>query len=371
MRGQALHSIVLILSSAACVDRINIDVDTSTYFPVVIDGYISDQPGPYKIKITKAFDIQSKYSLREPVSVKRLVISDDRATSEVLTQVSHGVYQTSPTGIRGTVGRVYKLNIELLDGRVYETKPDTLYPAGTIDSVYHKFKEVKTDTLITHGFDVLFNSSSGVKNKYNFLWKFVGTFQADTNPELYDTLCVEARCPKPLPCSSYVLNKITGELQNDYKPCLCCTCWYDFFNIEPLISSNQFIQNGRFTSVKATYIPVNQWTFMYKVHAEVRQLSLSRQAFDFWKAVKAQQGAAASLFQPVTGKIVSNFVQISGPTAEMEGLFFATSITSKAIFITREDVPNQLYIPPQNLPFKNTCRALFPNSTTIKPTYWN
>ena len=371
MRSYSLLSFLLVLFTAACIDRINIDIGAGAYTPIVIDGYISDLPGPYKIQITKAFDIQSMYSLKKPISVKRLIMSDNHGTSEVLKEVGFGVYQTSPAGIRGTVGRVYKLNIELLDGRVYETKPDTLYPAGTVDSIYHKFKEVKTDTLTTYGFDVFFNSSSGMKNKFNFLWKFVGTFQADTNPELYDTLCVEARCPKPLPCSSYILNKITGELKNDYKPCLCCTCWYNFFNIEPLISSNQFIQNGSFIGVKAMYIPVTQWTFMYKVHAEVQQLSLSRQAFEFWKAVKAQQGAAASLFQPVTGKVVSNFVQISGPKAEIEGLFFATSISSKSAFITREDVPNQLYIPPQNLPFKNTCRVLFPNSTTIKPLYWN
>ena len=370
MRGNPVISIFIILCSAACVDRINIDVGATPYFPIVIDGLISDQPGPYKILVTKAFDIQSKYSLKVPLSVKRMVMSDNVGTSEVLAETSQGVYQTNPSGIRGTVGRVYKLRIELLDGRIYETKPDTLFAAGTIDSVYHAFKEVKNDTLITYGFDILFNSTSASGNKFNFMWKFVGTFQSDTNPELYDTLCIEARCPKPLRCSAYVAHQGSGELVYQ-KPCECCTCWYNFFNIEPLISSNQFVQNGSFIGLRAVYVPVTQWTFMYKVHAEVRQLSLSRQAFDFWKGVKAQQGASASLFQPVTGKIISNFVQVSGPPAEMEGLFYATAITSKSIFITREDVPNPLFIPPQNLPFKNTCRSLFPNSTTVKPSFWD
>ena len=118
------------------------------------------------------------------------------------------------------------------------------------------------------------------------------------------------------------------------------------------------------------YVPLTTWTLMYKVHAQVNQMSLSRQAFAFWKGVKAQKGATASLFQPVTGKIPGNFVQISGEQAPMEGLFFATSIASKAVFINRSDVPNQSLIPGVDLPFADNCLNLFPNSTVSKPSYW-
>jgi hypothetical protein len=109
---------------------------------------------------------------------------------------------------------------------------------------------------------------------------------------------------------------------------------------------------------------------MYKVHAQVNQMSLSRQSFEFWKGLKAQKNATSSLFQPVTGKIVSNFVQIGGPTAPIEGLFYATAISSNSVFITREDVPLKGIIPDPELPFKDDCKNLFPNATTTKPAYW-
>ncbi len=377
MRGPSTASILLVLAACACVDRIDINVGVSPYFPVVIDGYISDQPGPYTVRLTKAFDIQSKLFQKPAISAKRLVISDNQGTQEVLSEGSRGVYQTSPKGIRGVVGRIYTLTIELQDGRVYKSKPDTLLATGKVDSVYYKFRELKTDTLTSYGFDVHFDASAGAKDKYNFLWKFVGTFQANTNPELHDTVCVsvqqpetESRCPKPLPCSGYIAFK--SSLAPEYQsPCECCTCWYDFFNKEPIVSSNQFRQNGRFVGIKATHVPITAWTFMYKVHAEVQQLSLSQQAYQFWSAVKAQQGAAASLFQPVSGKIVSNFEQITGPDAVLEGIFFATSIHRKSVFIGRNDVPLQGIIPRQTLQYKSSCRILFPNSTTVKPAYWD
>ena len=202
------------------------------------------------------------------------------------------------------------------------------------------------------------------------MWKFKGTFQADTNPELYDTICADGRCPKPLPCSAYIVTKTTMELLK-VRPCHCCTCWYDFFNVAALVSDNLLLKNGRFKSVKATTVPITSWTFLYKVHAEVSQMSLSQQSFTFWKAVKAQRSAINSLFQPVTGKVPSNFVQISGPLAPMDGIFFATAIDRRAIFITRDNVHPQNIIPPRLLPWKDSCLKLFPNATTLKPTYWD
>ena len=368
MRGRFWVSIVVVLSCTACVDRITFDVGTTPSFAVVIDGTISDQPGPYKILVTKAFDIESKLSIKTPLSVKRMTMSDNAGNREVLSEIIQGQYQTSADGLRGTVGRAYKIQIELLDGRVYESLPDTLYPSGSVDKVYHAFKEEKTSEGTTnYGFDVLFNSSAGELNNYYFLWKFTGTFKVDSNPELYTVPCGESRCPQPLPCSAYALN--AGNLER-VKSCECCACWTSIFNNEVIVSDNQLVEGGSFTGVKASYVPINQWTFKYKVYAEIKQMSLSPQAFAFWKAIQAQKSATTSLFQPITGKIPSNFIQISGQPGPIEGIFFATSIHSKGAFITRDDVPNSSIIPVSNLTFNDSCTKLFPNTTTEKPAFW-
>ena len=143
MKGRALYSIVLILSSAACVDRVFIDVGSGAALGIVIDGHISDQPGPYRIEINSGHDLENKFA-RHPLSVKRLLLSDDHGTQETLTEVNYGVYQSDPSGMRGKVGHVYTLRIELLDGRIYESIPDSLLAAGKVDSLYYKFIEEKT-----------------------------------------------------------------------------------------------------------------------------------------------------------------------------------------------------------------------------------
>jgi hypothetical protein len=364
-----IYAVMLMVSAAACVDRIDIDTDITGEFPVAVEGFITDEPGPYRVEITKSFDMQSKESMKTPISAKKVVILDDQGYSEDLVEISQGVYQTNPNGIRGEVGRAYKLRVQLLDGRVYESTMDTLKSYGSIDSVYHQFVvETDLDGVTNYGFNVNFNSNAGSESAYYFLWKFKGTFQVDSNPELYEVSCGEARCPAPRPCSSYIVNG--GKLEY-VKPCECCTCWVDFFNDMPVVSDNHLINGGKFTNINAAYVPVTQWTFMYKVHAEVKQFTLSRQAFNFWKAVVAQKKANESLFQPITGKVPGNFMQISGEPGPVEGLFYASSVNSKAIFITRKDVRLESMIPPQGLPYKESCERLFPYSTTEKPDYWD
>jgi hypothetical protein len=154
------------------------------------------------------------------------------------------------------------------------------------------------------------------------------------------------------------------------KPCECCTCWYNLFNPDVILSDNQLLRSGHFIGVKAYALPLTSWYFQHKVYTEVSQLSVSRQTFDFWKAVKAQKSAANSLFQPISGKVPSNFIQIAGTQIPMEGLFYATGVARKSVYITREDVPDPSIIPEVEQPWFDSCLSLFPYGTTIKPSYW-
>ena len=158
------------------------------------------------------------------------------------------------------------------------------------------------------------------------------------------------------------------------RPCTCCTCWYNLFNDLPMLSDNQLLRFGRFEGVKTYHVPLNQWIFSYKIHVEVEQMSLSRQTYDFWKAIKNQRTAINSLFQPATGKIPSNFLQISGPQIPIEGLFYATSISNKSFYITKDDIPKPGLMLPNisaiNNYFPDDCINLFPHATYTKPSYW-
>ncbi|HEX6890919.1 MAG TPA: DUF4249 family protein [Chryseolinea sp.] len=382
-RRRSILPVLLILFASACLDRIDIEVGDIATNSIVVNGFITNEPGPYQVTINTAFDIESKESFKYPVSAKRVVLSDNTGISEVLTEASEGIYVTKADGIRGMVGRTYVLKVELGDGRVYESVPDTLLESGRIDSLYALFTEEKTldNSATVYGFDVKFVPSIVSENSYHLMWKFTGTFQANTNPE-YKILepCGDVTCSgcnrcnyKPLCSGLRNISPLPGLERAVFVrigPCECCTCWYDFFNSQPLLSDDLYVQQGKFSAQTAVHIPLDAWTFQHRVYAKVTQFTLSRRAFDFWKAVKDQKTAINSLFQPVTGKIKTNFVQIDGPPAGIDGLFFAAGIASKSIFIDRDDVREGVPIPDPGVPFAESCLKLFPYATTEKPEFW-
>jgi hypothetical protein len=348
-----------------CVDRIDFETNISEY-PIVVEGYISDQPGPYEIRVSRSFDVQSKGAQKTSISVKGILLSDNLGNEELLSEVQTGIYRTSELGIQGVVGRIYKIKVELLDGRIFESTPDTLLPAGSIESVRHEFfEETNQDFSKAYGFDIFFDAK-GPQTNSDFLWRVKGTYQIETNPELYEVRCGESKCASPRGCSGYVAG--SSGIQK-VAPCTCCTCWVDFYSNVPIVSSRELVTNSIYKSVKAYRLPLEAWYFMNKVRIEIQQLRLSPQALSFWRAIKAQKESTNSLFQPVSGIIPSNFLQTNGSEGKLQGFFFATAISSKAIFITRHDVPSQSIIPNVELPYKDSCLG-FPKSANVKPSFW-
>ncbi len=365
-----------------CVEKISIGIEEGAKLPIVISGFISDQPGPYVIKIKESFDVGLRNSLEKPVSVKKLTLFDNVGNQEILLETTPGTYQSDINGMRGVVGRVYKLGVELFDGKKYVSIPDTLLQPGRMDSTYYKFeKNTQLSGVSNYAFDIYFDASAGLLNSYYFLWKFTGTFKVDTmgtseepcnTPDCagcsycnFVSKCSGLRNYAPISSPQPILRRL--------KPCECCTCWYRIFNDELVIRNYQYLQAGQFKAIKIGTIPIDDWRLQHKIYSEVSQFSLTRQSYLFFKAIKDQREGTASLFQPASGKIPSNFIQTDGKAEPILGLFYAASISSKSIVLTKNNVPQNTYVfPPDNTPIPSPdCKNLYPNASTTKPSFWN
>jgi hypothetical protein len=386
-------SLMVMLIAASCVDRIIIPLGKTTS-RVVIDGSISTRPGPYTVTVTESLDIQSAYEIARPITLKYLVMMDDLGNTDSLVDKRVGNFSTHEGGIQGTVGRAYKLKFETVDGRVYESLFDTLREStGTVDSVHHNFKQrTNLDGTLTHGYDISFDVTDQESSNSLHMWRMVSTYQTETIPKYHRVQCasssepagavlppeqvcpfpINCGCLIPLECSGWKINR-DGEMVQ-FKPCECCTCWVTIYNDVPIMP-DQRLYGTQLANIFADYIPLTYYNFMFKMHVQIDQYNLSQSAYLFYKAIVNQQSARGSLFQPITGKIPGNIVQISGEPIPAEGIFFATSITSKSIFISRFEIPDFNFIPKiEPYPFANK-RILnscldFPYSTTIKPAFW-
>jgi hypothetical protein len=365
----------MLLTIFGCVDRVFFDVKIPEVYGVSIGGYISDQPGPYQVTVTRTFDTESRENLRSGVSA-RVVLSDNDGNSEVMTQTQPGVYETSANGIRGQIGRFYKLRVELEDGRVYESVPDTLYAGGTIDNIQYKSVSLPGLNGYKYFFEVSGLSRTDADlSKVHIMWRNKTTFKALAHPESEPGNCYRDAqrgiCNYVHPCTG--LRNVGSDFQPRLErigPCTCCICWYDLYTPQVILNDKIIAVDGKFPEIAFDRVPYNGWYLMYKMHVEASMQSLSPQAFRFWKAVRDQYSAVTNIFQPITGKIPGNFRQVEGDAFPAMGLFYATSMDTKFLWIDREDVREDL-IPARNeRAGLRPCFDMFPNSTTTQPSFW-
>lgn len=107
--------ILLLLLTSSCYEDI-IDIDLSDYSDtIVIEGIISNRPGPHSVRISKARYIFDEWE-SPIVSNAHVTISDDQGNIDMLEEVEPGLYQTN--SITGVPGRAYTLSV-IVDGEEY------------------------------------------------------------------------------------------------------------------------------------------------------------------------------------------------------------------------------------------------------------
>ena len=115
----------LILLSYSCEEIINVDLNSADP-KIVIEGTVTDQPGPYTVTITKTTDYYNPASY-PAVSGAQVRIVDDLGFSEQLHETTDGIYQT------GTLQKVKDLTKQL--GKMKEIEKSDVTSLYTADNI--------------------------------------------------------------------------------------------------------------------------------------------------------------------------------------------------------------------------------------------
>ena len=374
----------------ACIDRIDIPAPTTLPADLVVDGMITDAPGPYTVKLTRGIRLDDMQYTGNPLHAKSVTLFDNSGNSEVMQETNTGVYKTQPGGMRGVIGREYFIRIETMDSHTYASVPDKIKPVGDLDTLYYEFEEKKDrDGFDQQGYRIFVDAAIPASDSTFMRWRFTGTYVVETMPQ-YKAKNAEGGCVyAPLPCSGWA--SVLGELKEGYAwnpvtykyeyviglKCTCCRCWITPRDHDPVVKSARTQDNGRFNRLEVGYVPVNFYTFYEKYQVKVSQMSLTRNAYDFWQNISQQRQAINSLFQPVTGKVQTNFTENGNPTT-VQGIFQASAIKTRIIYLDKDTrkvnitPPVDCAIPPRAGPMGESCLLAFPGSmaTLEKPEDW-
>ena len=137
-----------LLTLSACEDVIDVNIPKGEPL-LVVDGAVTDQPGPYVVKLTKTIPYFDEQAL-PPVPGAVLTLTDNEGQRETLREREPGTYETS--SFRGKIGNRYTLTIQA-EGEEYRAETE-IRRTPPIDSVRAEFRAATT--LDEEGYYVLY-----------------------------------------------------------------------------------------------------------------------------------------------------------------------------------------------------------------------
>ena len=364
MKRFKLFPVVFLLLDA-CIEPLKVDVIKAPP-QLVVEGLITNERGPYQVSLFYSTQLNNTVRRPYPESGASVWILCDDGESEELVETVPGTYQTRISGMQGQIGKAYKLQIITRSEKRYETTYQKLNAPGNLDSLYLSFdpKGIADNdgAVLKDGIKLLVNAAGISDRSVHYRWRWTTVHKVKSFPELATENTPHGPVPAPEPCSGYIPNGLTISKVGE---CTCCICWSTRFGSNAIVSESS--GNDYYAAVTIGELEVNSMLFYDLLYVEADQLSLSDEAYHFWKKVELQQKSAGNLFQPNSIKIQGNIVSLSDPNEEVLGIFTASGIRRKSFFFDKSIVP---YVLPPIDTIPHDCQDSFLNATTEKPSFW-
>lgn len=207
------HIALLLVAFAglsACEKEIEIDLNSEDP-QLVIEGWVTNQSGPYEISISKSTNYFENEAIPY-VSNALVYIQDDMGGADTLTEISPGKYQT--TSLQGQIGHTYTMTaivegetytassylprINDIDTTIFQYRPEQI---GILEPGYYatafaqepqgigefyRFRFTRNDSLYNGPFDYFLGDDRLVDGQ-------LAAFQMPYTLELGDTIIVEVQ----------------------------------------------------------------------------------------------------------------------------------------------------------------------------------
>ncbi|NOT75638.1 MAG: DUF4249 domain-containing protein [Cyclobacteriaceae bacterium] len=331
---------LVLIGAASCIEPINLK-DAGAGGALVVDGWVTDQPGPYIIKLSRTIP----YNNSAPVKVysvpergASVTIEDDLGNISLLTETTEaGSYATS--GLTGVVGRSYQLKFQTSTGKKYASTIEKMPANPGLSAIKAEFQVSETIFINANGSSriqkkedfgiyVIVNDPAASENFYR--WKANGVYEFFSVTDFAD----RKQCWAP------TLTRLESQLQ------IASDTYFDGKEYK------QFI--GIFPYDRPTYYLLT-----------VRQQSLTATAHSFLKRINIQQTSTGTLFDPPATPISGNIKNLDGSETVL-GFFSACSEVQSTLLVNRFVESGRVNPSRYTAPKNGDCRLHEVLATNIK-----
>ena len=318
--------IILLLSLNSCIEPF--DATIGDYKDLlVVEGSISNENKSHYIMLSR-----SASNIDEPVKYVQnasVTIDDDLGNSEVLREVSPGIYKTDSLQFQGVVGRSYILSVNTIDGKSYQSESCLMNHPSLIDSVYPiPEKGWDSDGIEKGGVDIIINATGNPEGESFLRWTYDEDWKFSIRHPIKYIILPNDSVVRIDPVNVY--------------------CWKSNMSAEIMIHSFQN-QNNQTVKERQLYFisSGDNDRISIRYSTLVRQYSISKREYEFWKKLKESTENTGDIFGKQPFSISGNVNCLDDPKEPVLGYFQVGGVTSKRIYI------NQSYLFEQDLPIWN------------------
>lgn len=314
MRTKPLILVLSLTVVYSCIDEYPLDI-TAYESLLVVDGTITNAPGPYQVKLSRSTSVSSPIYV--PVENAQLSILDNFGQEFLLQETDPGTYLTMDSSIQGIPGRSYKLSIKLSGGETYESNFSRLRNSVSIDSVYTIIESRPTHDpdQDLDGLQFYINTGQAEDDSVYFFWRLQETYEyhaAFTIDYIYD-----------------------GTLHHFYNFDTLFYCYKT--NEIPRIytESNKNKSIARLTDYPLHFVGADSYRLSERYSMLIRQYLVDREAFAFWESVKEQISNDELLFNSQFYQVRGNVKNVNDPQEPVMGYFTVAGASSKRFFVSK------------------------------------
>jgi hypothetical protein len=281
---------------------------------LVVEGSITTEAPPYSVNLSYSGKFTSAYQTnldsQQFIYDAKVTIEDDLGDSTTCIQSVNGTYLSSDSNFIGTIGRSYTLKIYLSNGMIYLSKPEKITPVPPIDSISLFYDSSYIADVRPAQIIVSVNTKDPPDTTNYYRWTASGYVIRKS----WGTPCT----PGSPPC---------------YNPYVCsCGAFCDQLVVGDQVNifSDQFTNGHEIKQQPVFYSPIYWYGYHY---IEIKQNSLSQQAYQFWQQYLNQTSRTGSILDPLPASLIGNIYNQADSNNLALGLFSASAVYSKKILI--------------------------------------
>ncbi len=280
---------------------------------LVIDGLVTDQEGPYLVKLTRSYAFDESFP--EPEQGAVVMILDENEGIYEFTEEQAGIYKSNPS-FRAKVHASYKLVVSTNDQETYESEWVLLNNVPEIDSITYEMQERPTSdpNQSVYGMEIKVNTHDDRDQTRYYRWEWVETWE--------------------------IITPITSSFYPDEA-----RCWRTAGTSVISIGTSEHLIHDVIENYPIYFVSTETNKLRIKYSVLVNQYSLSREAYSYWKNLQDITQNTGTLFDPTPAMVTGNISNTSNPDIPVLGIFQASALKQERIFIDRAEIPKALDIP--------------------------